>query len=429
MSDSAIIIKRLSKLSPHAIDLSLNRIIGLLKKLNNPHFHLPKTIHLAGTNGKGSIQAYLRRIYECANLQVHTFTSPHLVKFHERIILAGKIISEEYLCALLEEVEYANNGEFITLFEITQAAAFLAFSRISADLLILETGLGGRLDASNVIKNPLITVITPISLDHQEFLGHTIEKIAFEKACIMKPDTISVIAPQSETVLKILNQYAYKIKATIFNDFCILKKYKNSFFVRISDEKFNLPLPNLIGDHQLTNALTAITTIRKAALPNFKGDNLNIIAKGLQSVRWPGRLQKIEYGPLLQYIPHGCNLFIDGGHNISAAKAIVEWISHRKIHNRLVIMGMTINRNPSIFLEPMIPYIDLFCGISIGKDYKSHSPEILKKIASGYGISKSYAFNTVKEILIALMKKGEIFQEVLIIGSLYLAGHILKNHS
>jgi dihydrofolate synthase/folylpolyglutamate synthase len=428
LARSDAILARLGKLHPKVIDLSLGRITRLLQKLGNPHLSLPPVIHLAGTNGKGSTQAYLRAIYEAAGLTVHCSTSPHLVRFHERITLAGDMISEDALCDLLEEVETVNNGESITFFEITQAAAFLAFARTPADVLVLETGLGGRVDASNVIDRPAATVITPISLDHQGFLGDTIAKIAFEKAGIMKPGVISVLAPQMLEAFNTLVTHANSIHAPTFCDFEITDERKDGFGLRIEDDHINLPLPALPGRHQFVNAATAIAAVRKAGIPGCDGMNTDILATGLKTAKWPARLQKLTSGPLFDALPDGCELILDGGHNIAAAGVISDWLSRQEAGDTVVMMGMLDNRDATAFLEPLADQITALAGVPIPGEHQAHLPATLRDAAAACGIKSAFACDDFDQAMTALLSACPNPKRVLILGSLYLAGLILEHH-
>ncbi|WP_412559232.1 bifunctional folylpolyglutamate synthase/dihydrofolate synthase [Thalassospira sp. MIT1370] len=428
MARSDAILARLGKLHPKVIDLSLGRITRLLNKLGNPHLSLPPVIHLAGTNGKGSTQAYLRAIYEAAGLKVHCSTSPHLVRFHERITLAGDMISEDALCDLLEEVETVNDGESITFFEITQAAAFLAFARSPADVLILETGLGGRVDASNVIDKPAATVITPVSLDHQGFLGDTIAKIAFEKAGIMKPGVVSILAPQMLEAFNTLVTHANAIKAPVFCNFEVSDERADGFTMRIEGDHIDLPLPALPGRHQFVNAATAIAAVRKAGIPGCDGKNVDILARGLTTARWPARLQKLTSGPLFDALPDGCELILDGGHNIAAAEAISDWLSRQDAGDTVIMMGMLDNRDAVAFLKPLAKQITALAGVPIPGEHQAHLPATLRDAAKTCGIDAAYACDDFGDAVAALLSTCPAPKRVLILGSLYLAGLILENH-
>lgn len=429
---SDAILARLGQLHPKVIDLSLGRITRLLAKLGNPHLKLPPVIHLAGTNGKGSTLAYLRAIYEAADLRVHTSTSPHLVRFHERIRLAGDLISEDMLCDLLEEVEAVNAGEQITFFEITQTAAFLAYARIPADVVLLETGLGGRVDASNVIDTPALTIITPISLDHQGFLGDTIAKIAFEKAGIMKPGVPCVLAPQTLEAFDTLARHANDIGTPLITSFDITDEREDGFTLRIRDEEFDLPLPSLPGRHQFINAATAITAVRHANIPgmtDISGPDMATIANGITQTNWPARLQKLTNGPLCDALPDGCELILDGGHNIAAAEAIADWLSRQAAGDTIVIMGMLDNRDPVAFLHPLAPHIASVIGIPIPGDHDVHSAQTLRNAAIKADIANANACDDLDDALATAKQRYANPKRILILGSLYLAGVVLKNHA
>src|SRR6201992_3045714 len=296
---SSAILDRLLALHPKKIDLALDRVLRLLAALDNPQLKLPPVIHVAGTNGKGSACAFSRAMLEAQGLKVHTHTSPHLVHFHERIRIAGELISEEELCALLEEVERVNDGAPITFFEITGAAMFLAFSRHAADALVLEVGLGGKYDATNVVPRPAMTVIQPVGLDHVEFLGNDIAAIAGEKAGIIKPGVPLVVGPQDEIAREVILRRADQLSAPVFmfgQDFSGRQEHGRMVY---EDEMglLDLPMPRLIGRHQMENAAVAIAGLRHA---NKGWGEDAAIEKGLRTVEWPGRLQGLSPGPLVE---------------------------------------------------------------------------------------------------------------------------------
>ena len=298
MDKSKNILKRLELLHPKKIDLSLNRLKLLLEKLGNPHLKLAPIIHVAGTNGKGSVTSYLRTIYEKNGLKVHTYTSPHLIRFNERIRINSHLIKSDYLSSLLEECEEKNNGKPITFFEITTAAALLAFSRNESDLILLETGLGGRFDATNIINQSMCSVITPISMDHMNFLGSNLLKIAGEKIGIVKKNSHLVVAKQRLSVRKLIRKKILNKNVTLIeegNNWKVLKKFKTSFLIKFSNQTFEFPNPNLYGNHQIDNAATAIITA--LSLKEFKIDE-GLISKAITQVKWPGRMQKLNKGKL-----------------------------------------------------------------------------------------------------------------------------------
>jgi len=431
-SRSNAILNRLGMLHPKIIDLSLGRIATLLQKLGDPHLKLPPVIHIAGTNGKGSTLAYLRAIYEAAGLRVHTSTSPHLVTFHERIVLAGKQISETDLCDLLEEVETINGGAQITYFEITQAAAFLAYSRVDADVLLLETGLGGRFDATNILPNPALCVITPVSIDHQAFLGDTVEKIAFQKAGIMKPGAPCVVGPQVLPAFDVLTRHAGKVGTPLITNFAITAEDDDGFDIHIDGETVHLPAPALPGRHQYTNAMVATVAARNAGVAPNGQDNIDFetISRGLKNAVWPARLQRLRKGPMFRILPEGAELIVDGGHNVAAAAVIADWLSRNPIDGQtVVIAGMLSNRDLTAFLSPIAKYVDGLAGVLIpGDEHQSHSAADVAKAAEDLGIA-AVATEGVQTGLLALRNKNHNIKRVLILGSLYLAGHVLADHS
>src|SRR5947208_5846265 len=318
MAGSDQVLSRLMQLHPKKIDLSLGRIERLLAALGNPQEHLPPAIHVAGTNGKGSTVATMRACLEAAGYRVHVYTSPHLVRFNERIRLAGELIEDEALIALLEECEQVNAGQPITFFEVATCAAFLAFSRIPADIALLETGLGGRLDTTNVVRRPAATAITPISLDHQAFLGDTIAAIAGEKAGILKPGAPAIIGPQPDAAQAVIEARAAALDAPLFRWHREWHCEPLSSLSRIAGEgaraqsaragegvgmryegprwQLDLPLPSLPGAHQIVNAGTAIACLEQ--LPQFSLPPA-AIADGLRHIDWPARMQRLRHGPLV----------------------------------------------------------------------------------------------------------------------------------
>ena len=290
---SDAILERMNRLHPKIIDLSLGRIERLLARLGDPEKALPPVVHVAGTNGKGSVIAYLAAMLQAAERTVHTYTSPHLVRFHERIVLNGQAVAEERLSALLRECEDANDGAPITFFEITTAAAMLAFSRTPADVLLLETGLGGRLDATNVIDAPRLSVITPVSIDHVHYLGDDLAGIAAEKAGILKPGVPVVVGPQPPIALEVIRNRAKSVGAPIyvFGDGWWFEERDEGLQYRDNGGALTLPRPRLLGGHQLENAAIAVAAARRLGA---LGPDEAAIRRGLLEARWPGRLQWIE---------------------------------------------------------------------------------------------------------------------------------------
>ncbi|OKH87442.1 folylpolyglutamate synthase/dihydrofolate synthase family protein [Thalassospira sp. TSL5-1] len=428
---SSAILGRLGLLHPKIIDLSLGRIATLLQKLGNPHLKLPPVIHIAGTNGKGSTLAYLRAIYEAAGLRVHTSTSPHLVTFHERIVLAGQQISEDELCDLLEEVERINDGAQITYFEITQAAAFLAYSRVEADVLLLETGLGGRYDATNVLPNPALSVITPVSIDHQAFLGDTVEKIAFQKAGIMKAGIPCVVAPQMLPAFDVLVRHASKINTPLVTNFAITAEDDDGFDLHIDGEALRLPAPALPGRHQYVNAMVATVAVRNAGIQAKNGDDIDIetISTGLKNARWPARLQRLAQGPLIDLLPDDAELYVDGGHNIAAADVIAKWLERAHANgDTVVVMGMLNNRDPLAFLRPLAPHVSGLAAVDIPGEHQAHTPQTLADAAKALNIPAT-ACSDVAHAIETLCNSHPNARRFLILGSLYLAGLVLAENA
>jgi len=423
------ILQRLLQLHPKVIDLTLQRLQKLLKKLGHPERKLPPVIHVAGTNGKGSTIAFMKAILEAAGLGIHTYSSPHLVHFNERIYLADKgLISNEELTELLEECEQANGSSAITFFEITTAAAFLAFSRHPADYVLLETGLGGRLDATNVIDEPAACTITQVDLDHQQYLGETIAEIAAEKAGILKAGAPATIGPQHDEVREVLERIGAEKKAPLFfanQDWQAYEQHGRLVFQNNS-ELLDLPMPGLIGQHQIVNAGTAIATIRSL------GDD-RITAKhfeaGLTNVKWPARLQKLGPGELHEWAPAGSEIWLDGGHNPAAGQALaigLAGLNDRSPRPLVLIIGMLNTKDPIGYFQAFEDMAHVVFTISIPNEENALSAEVLANIALQANLD-AYPQSSVKE---ALNTAAEFCNapRILIGGSLYLAGHVLAEH-
>jgi len=426
---SDAILMRLLSLHPKIIDLSLDRMERLLARLGNPERKLPKIIHIAGTNGKGSTLAFTRAIMEAAGLKVHTYISPHLVRFHERIGLAGKSIAEAELVALLEECEVANGKEPITFFEITTAAAFLAYSRMPADYLLLEVGLGGRLDATNVIAKPAVCVITSIGLDHQQYLGETIQEIAREKAGILKRGCIGVLGANSPEVREEIEQVALKVGAplTIANQ--DWQSYTQHGRLVFQDENglLDLPLPALAGPHQVDNAGNAIAAIR--ALDDSRISD-EAIAKGLRTVSWPARMQNFGAGKLRSYVTEDTEIWLDGGHNTPAGPVVaaaMRELGLRVPKPLVLIWGMLNTKNPSGFIANFKGLADAVVTLPIPEEVNTIPATELATAATREGLKAVAAANLQD----ALEQACKLFTapRILICGSLYLAGHVLALHS
>jgi len=355
---SDAVLKRLLSLHPKKIDLALDRILRLLSALGNPQLKLPPVIHVAGTNGKGSACAFARAMLEAQGLKVHVHTSPHLVRFHERIRIAGKLISEEALVSLLEEVEQVNAGRAITFFEITAAAMFLAFSRYPADAMVLEVGLGGTYDATNVVPNPVMTVIQPVGLDHREFLGDDLAGIAREKAGIIKTGVPLVVGPQSEIAGQVILNQADRMGVPVFafgQDFASRQEHGRMVY---EDEVglLDLPLPRLAGRHQIENAAVAIAALRHAGRAGklLGWGQEAAVERGLATVEWPGRLQRLHKGPLVESAPKGAEVWLDGGHNPHGAEAVSRAMADMEEHGErplYLICGILANKDALGYLR------------------------------------------------------------------------------
>ena len=416
---------RLLELHPKIIDLSLDRMWRILERLGNPQTKLPPVIHIAGTNGKGSTLAMTRAMMEAAGLKAHCYTSPHLVKFHERICVAGELISEEALSALLEECEQANGSDPITFFEITTAAAFLAFSRTPADYLILEVGLGGRLDATNVIYHPAVSVITSIGLDHQQYLGDTIEEIAREKAGILKHAVIGIVGAQSVEVREQIERVAEKVGAPLKIANQDWQSYTQHGRLVFQDENglLDLPMPALQGPHQIDNAGNAIAAIR--VLNDLRISDA-AIETGLRNVSWPARMQRLSNGHLNELIPLEAELWLDGGHNGPAGVVLAQTLKDMNAKNpkpMVMIWGMLNTKHPSAFIANFKGIVERIITIAIPGEINTIAADELAMIAQTDGLTASSALSLEKAMEQAAVTHPA--PRIVICGSLYLAGHVL----
>lgn len=420
-------LDRMRQLHPVVIDLSLGRIERLLAALGHPERRLPPTVHVAGTNGKGSTVAFLRAMAEAAGHRVHVYTSPHLVRFNERIRLAGSLIGDDDLADILEEVEGANDGHPITFFEVTTAAAFLAFARVPADLLILEVGLGGRLDATNVIDAPVVSLLTRISLDHTQFLGPTLRDIAGEKAGIIKPGRPSIAGPQADPVANtVFAERAASLSAPLFlhgRDWSVAAT-DTGFRFQDAARTLDLPPPGLMGAHQVDNAGLAIAAT--AHLPLTIGEDA--IRRGLVAVEWPARLQRLTRGPLPDLLPEGWELFLDGGHNDSAGEVLARQLARWNSDGRPLdmVFGMLGSKRPLDFLTPLAPHVRRLRAVAIPGEPNSVTAEDAAAFASTAGMDAAASPDVEAAVteLATLAGQGQPGR-LLICGSLYLAGTVL----
>ncbi len=417
------VIERLHSLYPRYMDLSLERLHRLLAELGHPERSLPPVIHVAGTNGKGSTCAFLRAIAEAAGLRVHVTTSPHLVRFNERIRLAGHLVTDEQLLAVLDEIERINAGQPITVFEVLMAATFLLFARIPADLVILEVGLGGRFDATNVIDHPIACAITSISLDHREMLGDTLAKIAFEKAGIIKPAIPVATGQQPAEAFAVIAAQAAAQAAPLLargRDWHVTP-HATGFLYSDSAGTLDLPPPALPGAHQYDNAGIAIATIRASKLPIPD----SAIIHGIATAEWPARMQRLT-GALTKLLPATWELWLDGGHNPGGGQVIADHLkgvwSDRPTH---LIVGMKKAKDTAEFLAPLLPLAATIWAVSEPGQYSALPVEAILDAAQGYARPGP----TVAEALRALpgLNPSAPPARVLICGSLYLAGEVLKS--
>ena len=423
MSRTDAILTRLLALHPKLIDLHLERELELLQRLGNPHRKLPPVIHVAGTNGKGSTVAYLRAFLEAAGKRVHVYTSPQLVHFNERIRLAGTLVSNRQLNEALETCERINAGRPITYFEITTAAAFLLFSEVPADYLLLEVGLGGRFDATNVVDDPLGTVITPVSIDHVEYLGNTVARIAYEKAGILKRGSPAVIGLQTDEGLAAIKAEATRlgvVPQVARRDF---DGYRQNGRMVFMDENglLDLPLPRLAGPYQIDNAALAIAATRHFGLPVTEAE----IATGLGTVCWPARFMPLK-GRLAALLAPGKELWLDGGHNEAGGAALAEALrdlDRRRPMPLVLVMGTFANKDAGAYLAHFGNQPAMIYTVPIPGDRAAWPARGLADLARSRGFSAA----PKRSVEGALRAAAEAHPEarVVICGSLHLAGHVL----
>jgi len=413
--------------------LVLDRVQRLLAALGHPERRLPPVIHVAGTNGKGSTCAFSRAMLEAQGLKVHVYASPHLVHFHERIRLAGSLITESELAALLEECEDVNAGAPITFFEITTAAAILAFSRHKADALVLEVGLGGKYDATNVIEKPKVAVITPIGFDHAEFLGTDLDGIAVEKAGIIKAGVPVIIGPQDDGPRDVIVRRADMLGAPVVafgQDFFAHQEHGRMVYQDMGG-LLDLPLPRLVGRHQIENAATAIAALRQS---NWVSDKA--IETGLRSVEWPARMQRLSHGPLVDLAPRDSEVWLDGGHNPHGAAAVARALAdleERTEKPLYLITGMLANKDAGGFFSAFRGLVRHVVTVAIPGEHASLGAGALYDRARDAGLEASPAEDLDDAMLqvsaMARMDDEDTPPRILICGSLYLAGEVLVENS
>ncbi|WP_294534055.1 folylpolyglutamate synthase/dihydrofolate synthase family protein [uncultured Rhodoblastus sp.] len=424
------ILARLLDLHPKKIDLSLGRIQRLLTALGAPQNRLPPVIHVAGTNGKGSTISFLRAILEAAGLGVHVYTSPHLVHFRERIRLAapggGRLVADDVLSAALDETERANGGAPITFFEATTATALKLFADHPADVLLLEVGMGGRFDATNVVDDPVSVIVTPVSMDHVEFLGDTVEKIAFEKAGVIKRGVPVILAAQGEAALAVLEREADRLRAPLSiqgQDF-LCRAERGRMVYEDAQGLLDLPLPRLPGRHQLINAGAAIAAVRKV----FPDLPLAAFETGVFRAAWPGRLQNLSRGRLAALAPAGAELWLDGGHNEAGGRVLAEAMAdfeERAPRPLALIYGSLQTKDSQAFLRHFSGLAGKVLTVPVGGEQVGRKPEDIALLARSLGFSARACPSVESALRDLAAKDWPEPPRILIAGSLYLAGEVL----
>ena len=429
MTGFDLILERMLALHPLKIDLSLGRIEALLARLGDPQLHLPPVIHVAGTNGKGSTVAFMRAVLEAAGRRVHVYTSPHLVRFHERIRLAGQLVDEARLTAALQECERVNASAPITLFEMTTAVAFKLFSETPADVLLLEVGLGGRFDATNVVPDPALCVITPVSIDHPEFLGSTLPQIAFEKAGIIKARIPVVVAAQEDEACAVIERQAEKLRAPILigaQDFTG-REERGRLVYQDETGLLDLPLPRLAGRHQIQNAATAIAALRQFD-PGLPDDAFEA---GMLRVDWPARLQRLTSGPLVALAPQGADVWLDGGHNVAGGRVLGEAMADLEAQAPrplVIICGTLATKDTAGFLSAFRGLARRVFAVPIPGEHAGRAPQEVAEAAVRVGLAADCAGSVAEALTLIAAQAWDRPPRILIAGSLYLAGQVLAQN-
>lgn len=418
---SDAILDRMMALHPKIIDLTLDRVWRLLERLDNPQDRLPPVIHIAGTNGKGSTLAMIRAGLEGAGLRAHAYTSPHLARFHERIRLAGELISEPDLSAVLDECYAANGDDPITYFEITTCAALLAMSRTEADYTLLEVGLGGRLDATNVIARPALTVITPVSMDHEQYLGDTLAKIAGEKAGIIKRGVPCVVGPQQDDAAATIEARAQALGAPLIAQGQQWHVGVDHGRLVFQDETglVDLPLPNLPGAHQVDNAGAALAALRQLGLPDQAQE------AAVTRAQWPARMQKLRHGPLIDAAPDA-ELWLDGGHNAAAGQALGQHLGTLPARPTHLVCGMLNTKDIAGYLAPLAAQSGSLTAVSIPGEANTLPAETTAAAARKAGMQAQVAGSVLEAV--ERIAASDPTARILICGSLYLAGGVLREN-
>ncbi|UOM33403.1 folylpolyglutamate synthase/dihydrofolate synthase family protein [Acuticoccus sp. I52.16.1] len=434
MDATSPLLERISALHPKRIDLSLGRLERLLERLGNPEARLPPVIHIAGTNGKGSVSAMLRAMLEADGKRVHVYTSPHLVSFNERIRLGaeggGRLVGDDVLTDALERAEAANGGEPITFFEITTAAAFLLFAEMPADALVLETGLGGRLDATNMVERPIASVLTTIGIDHVGFLGPTLGEITMEKAGIIKPGVPVICAPQKDEVTAVVERQAGIVRAPLHlggMDWTVAQENGRLVY---QDENglVDLPLPRLPGRHQTVNAGVAIATARTTGII----DRPASLEAGMTTVDWPGRMHRLTRGRIVDWAPADADIWLDGGHNADAGEVVAAALADledRVSRPLFLIAGMLTTKDPAGYFQHFAGLARHVFTVGVPTSDASIAPAALAEAAVAAGLSAEPVTSVRTALrLLAENWRYEPPPRIVICGSLYLVGDVLAQN-
>jgi len=418
---SDLILSRMMALHPRIIDLTLDRVWRLLEALDNPQERLPPVVHIAGTNGKGSTLAMIRAGIEAAGLTCHAYTSPHLARFHERIRLAGTLISEDDLTAVLDECEAANGGVPITYFEITTCAAILAMSRTAADYTLLEVGLGGRLDATNVVDRPALTVITPVSMDHEGFLGDTLAAIAGEKAGIIKRLVPCVVGPQDDAATEVIEARAARLGAPLLahGQHWHVQQERGRLVYQDEHGLCDLALPNLPGAHQIENAGAAIAALRALGLGDAASEG------AVTRAEWPARMQRLAWGPLVDAAGEA-ELWLDGGHNPAAGQALARHLAGLAPRPTFLVCGMLNTKDVAGYLGPLARVAQGLTAVPIPGEANTLPADATAQAARGVGMDARVAESALAAVTEIAARAPRA--RILICGSLYLAGGILRDN-
>ena len=419
---SDAILSRMMTLHPKVIDLTLDRVWALLEKLDHPERKLPPVIHIAGTNGKGSTQAMIRAGLEQSGATVHAYTSPHLAMFHERIRLAGTLISEYALTEILDRCYTTNGPDPITYFEITTVAGLLAFAETPADFTLLEVGLGGRLDATNVVEKPAVTVITPIDLDHQQYLGDTLAAIAGEKAGIIKRGVPCVVGPQHDESMAVIEAVAARLGAPLMahGQHWHVSEERGRLIYQDETGLLDLPLPALAGPHQIMNAGAAIATLR------ILGRDEAACEAALTNPYWPARMEHLTSGPLVD-LAAPAELWLDGGHNPAAGHALAATLRQQSRKPTHLICGMLNTKDIAGYMAPLAGVAESLTAVSIPDEVNTIPAEETAKVAASVGLTATTAPDVKSAI--SSIKAHSPQARILICGSLYLAGHVLRENT